>query len=235
MKKVSWVLIIIGLLIAGYPFMDRAYTVYMQKKVLRTMDENITVPVIDQDISESEDYMALQDIFDDTAKTASPQVESSPATLPAEIEPSPAPSLTQTPAQAPEVKTDKPIGVLIIDKINLKFPIMDGATMQNMKIGAARIKETSKIGEVGNVALAGHRSYTYGYFFNRLDELEKGDEIIINAEDKTFKYTVYEKKIVEPTDVSVLNRNKKDRVLTLVTCHPIHNSTHRLIIHAIQK
>ncbi|MGM0882619.1 MAG: sortase [Bacillota bacterium] len=43
---------------------------------------------------------------------------------------------------------------------------------------------------------------------------------------------MYKVSIVEPTDVSVLNYNNKDKLLTLITCDPIINPAHRLIIHA---
>ena len=129
-------------------------------------------------------------------------------------------------------ETIAPLGVLMIPKINLKQPVFAGASQKNLKIGIGHMSETSKIGEVGNAALAGHRSHTFGRFFNRLDELDVNDEIEIRMGGNTFKYVVYEKVIVEPSDISVLGRNKKDKVLTLITCHPLRTATHRLIIHA---
>ena len=56
--------------------------------------------------------------------------------------------------------------------------------------------------------------------------------VVIIAGDQVYEYIVYEKLIVEPSEVSVLNRNSDFRVLTLVTCDPMINPTHRLIIHA---
>ncbi|QUH25707.1 sortase [Serpentinicella alkaliphila] len=68
--------------------------------------------------------------------------------------------------------------------------------------------------------------------FNRLEELEAGDKIVITTKGEKHEYTIYLKKFVEPTDLSVLNRNSKDRILSLITCDPINNPTHRIIIHA---
>jgi sortase A len=45
-------------------------------------------------------------------------------------------------------------------------------------------------------------------------------------------YTVYKTFLVEPTDVSVLRGNKTDKMLTLITCDPVVNATHRLIVQA---
>jgi LPXTG-site transpeptidase (sortase) family protein len=216
-KKLSIFLIIAGLLITAYPFMDRAFTAICQAKALRDFNRAVDTYDIQPDNSAVKDYTGLGDVFDgglddDTAPTQQ--------SAPSQVKP------------APDYKI---MGVLKIDKINLNLPILDGATALNMKIGAARIKGTGNIGEIGNIGLAGHRSHTYGRFFNRLDELDKGDKIYITTGDKTYEYTVYKKIIVLPSDTSVLNRNNKDKILTLVTCHPIYNSTHRLIIQAVLK
>ena len=78
--------------------------------------------------------------------------------------------------------------------------------------------------------MAAHRSHTFGRFFNRLDEVGLGDEIIIISNGEEYKYKVFNKVVVEPTDLSVLQRNNKDRIVTLITCTPIKTATHRLII-----
>lgn len=109
---------------------------------------------------------------------------------------------------------------------------MEGATKANMKHAAAHMKETAPIGEIGNAAIAAHRSRTAGRLFNRLNEVKVGDTISVKTSDQEYEYEVYDISIVEPTDVSVLNGNKQDKILTLITCDPLVNPTHRLIIHA---
>ncbi|MEK5024417.1 MULTISPECIES: class D sortase [unclassified Paenibacillus] len=126
----------------------------------------------------------------------------------------------------------KVTGIITIDKIDLKLPILEGATKANMKHAAAHMKETAPIGEIGNAAIAAHRSRTTGRLFNRLNEVKVGDTISVKTSDQEYKYEVYDISIVEPTDVSVLNGNKQDKILTLITCDPLVNPTHRLIIHA---
>jgi sortase A len=101
-----------------------------------------------------------------------------------------------------------------------------------MKSAAAHLKETAPIGEIGNAAIAAHRMRAKGKLFNRLNEVKVGDEIIVETRKGTFTYTVYDLSIVEPTDVSVLNYNDKDKRLTLITCDPVVDPTHRLIVHA---
>jgi sortase A len=112
------------------------------------------------------------------------------------------------------------------------MPIFYGTSNAILKIGAGQIEGTSGLGQIGNTVLASHRSHTFGRLFNRLDELKAGDEIYVVVKDKTYKYKVYDKLVVLPKDVSVLKRNKTDKLLTLVTCDPMINPTHRLIIQA---
>lgn len=121
-------------------------------------------------------------------------------------------------------------GVLTIEKINLKLPILQGATQENMRTTVASIAGTGKPGEVGNYAIAGHRNRTYGRNFNRLDELELGDRIGVNDGRESYDYEVTEKLYVKPEEVWVLKSNGSDKEITLVTCHPLVNPTHRLIV-----
>jgi sortase A len=125
------------------------------------------------------------------------------------------------------------IGKLTINQINLTIPIMEGASQQNLKIAAGHLKGTSPIGESGNAAIAAHRSYTYGKQFNRLPELKEGELIQIETTQKKLTYKVTDKLLVKPTDLSVLQNNNNQSIITLITCHPMKNPTHRYIVKAV--
>ncbi|MBD7964932.1 class D sortase [Fictibacillus norfolkensis] len=125
------------------------------------------------------------------------------------------------------------VGKLSINKIDLTLPIMEGASQKNLKVAAGHMNGTSPIGENGNAAIAAHRSYTYGKQFNRLPEVESGDLIQVETTQKIFTYKVTEKQLVLPTDLSVLQSRKDESVLTLITCHPMKNPTHRYIVKAV--
>lgn len=121
-------------------------------------------------------------------------------------------------------------GILMIDKIDFTQPILYGATVKNLNTTVASVENTGKAGEIGNYAVAGHRNRTYGRNFNRLDEIEQGDKIQVNNGKELFEYTVTEKLYVKPEEVWVLEPNGKDREITLITCHPMVNPTHRIIV-----
>jgi sortase A len=125
------------------------------------------------------------------------------------------------------------LGKLTINKIDLTIPIMEGASQQNLKIAAGHMKGTSPIGGIGNAAIAAHRSFTYGKQFNRLPEVESGDLIQIETTQKKLTYEITEKKLVLPTDLSVLQNDKNKSIITLITCHPMKNPTHRYIVKAV--
>jgi sortase A len=129
-------------------------------------------------------------------------------------------------------QADEIIGVIRIPAIDLEYPIIEGTGDAQLAKGIGHIPYTDSLGQYGNTGLAGHRAHRFGRLFNRLDELENNDVIEIISGEYSYEYIVYEKIIVEPSDTSVLNRNGDFRVLTLVTCDPMINPTHRLIVHA---
>ena len=208
-NKLAFLIIIIGLLIALFPIADRIYTWYWQNKALQSYEElNVILAEEQSDNTES-----TNEINDEEPQAQEQYQENSGED-----------------AQETAQYTIQPIGILEIEKINVNLPILEGATQKNLKVGVGWIKETTKLGEVGNTALAAHRSHTYGRLFNRLDELEIDDEIIVISDGTEYRYKVYQKLVVEPTDTSVLSRNNKDRIITLITCTPMKDPTHRLII-----
>lgn len=225
MKKYSTVLILLGVLLIAYPLLDRAYTWTMQWQIEKTYGELDAVFT-----SEPENTADLEAA--EPVQEASPQP---PADTAPQVEPAPEAPAPETPPPAPApVKKEplKPVGIIKIGKINLKLPIMAGATAGNMKIGAGWMKQTTPLGEKGNTAIAAHRSQTRGRFFNRLDEMALGDQITIVKDGKELLYTVFNIVVVEPTDVSVLRGDKSESVITLITCTPIKTATHRLIVQA---
>lgn len=131
-----------------------------------------------------------------------------------------------------ENQSKNTLGILMIPKIDLKVAIEQGVDNETLRYSVGHFKETALPGEKGNFCLIGHRSYTYGQFFNRLDEMNKDDEIIVNSNGKEYKYKVSDIKVVEPEEISVLNPTD-DSEITLITCTPIRVGSHRLIIKGI--
>lgn len=121
-------------------------------------------------------------------------------------------------------------GIMYIDKISLKLPILRGATQKNLSYGLASVESLAEPGGFGNYAVAGHRNRTYGRNFNRLDEVIIGDKVIIETKDGKFTYVITEKFRVLPEETDVLLGSRREKTITLITCDPVGSPTHRLIL-----
>ncbi len=145
----------------------------------------------------------------------------------------------ETPREPQEEKEDPspgpaPIAVLKIVRIDLELPVLPGATESNLRYGAALLEGAVGIGERGNAVITAHRAHTYGRLFNRLDELEQGDELALVTPDKRYDYRVVETAVVEATDTAYLAGHPEEQLLTLITCHPLYvpNPPYRLVVQA---
>jgi len=120
------------------------------------------------------------------------------------------------------------LGVLKIPVLGVSQNILEGAGKQ-MKYGVGHLPSTAAIGQKGNCAISGHRTFPFRY----LDMLKAGDSVILKSGDNRYTYTVYESFTVLPEEVWVLNSVEgKDYILTLITCTPYMVSSHRLIVRA---
>lgn len=141
------------------------------------------------------------------------------------------PSTDTTADTQPPSDKEGVLGILTIPKINLKVAIGEGVDLSTLKYAVGHFTGTAMPGQKGNFAVAGHRSYTYSEYFNRLGEIKNGDEIYVQDKNGTYTYKVYDISVVTPDHVEVLNPTT-DATMTLVTCTPIRVATHRLIIKA---
>ena len=124
------------------------------------------------------------------------------------------------------------IGLLKISKISLEEAVREGSTSSVLSSALGHMEGTALPGEEGNCCIAGHRNYTFGKYFNRLNEMEIGDFIELETYDANYVYEINDIFVVEPTEVSVLDDIEGEN-LTLITCTPLFIGSHRLIIRAI--
>ncbi|MCP1423069.1 sortase A [Paenibacillus sp. DS2363] len=204
MKKFSILLVLLGILIISFPFLREKYYDWQQTRVMNDLEQ------LQNGLSK------LNHSFEQGIQDA------------ASAEPT-----TDNTATVQELSSDT-LGVLSIDKIDVRLPILEGATEANMKVAATHLVETTRIGNKGNAAIAAHRAHKKGRLFNRLGELQIGDSMEVTLADRTIiQYKVDQISVVEPTDLSVLEDPGLGQVLTLITCDPLVNPTHRLIVRAI--
>ena len=132
------------------------------------------------------------------------------------------------------------IMMLTIPKIGLhKAPVYPSADRAALNSGIAHVPETSLPWDDSshrNVYLAGHRLGWPGtrarLIFYRLDELEVGDEILLeDDEGNLYRYRVSEAFVVEPTDAWVMGQVRGRDMVTLQTC-TLPDLDKRLIVRA---
>ncbi|MCR4677268.1 MAG: class D sortase [Lachnospiraceae bacterium] len=119
--------------------------------------------------------------------------------------------------------------MLRIPCIDSENPVREGVSAGVLADSLGHEPDTAYIGEGGNCVIAGHRNYSFGSFFNRLNEVKEGDMIYVDTATDSYSYTVVEIKVVEPEDLSVLEPTDTE-TLTLYTCTPLYLATHRLVI-----
>jgi sortase A len=88
-----------------------------------------------------------------------------------------------------------------------------------------------------NVYLAGHRMGYRGTWsrmlFYNLDELEKGDRVVLrDRSGRSYEYRVSEIFQAEPTDAWVMGQVRGRDMVSLQTCTPLYTFEHRLIVRA---
>jgi sortase A len=154
--------------------------------------------------------------------TTAPPTSTSEGSPPTSIVPSP-----PAPSVAPAELGD-PAGRIEIDRIGLDAVFVEGVRVRDLKDGPGHYPSTPLPGQAGNAAIAGHRT-TYAAPFNRLDELEPGDEILITTLQGRFVYAVRESFVVRPSQNEVLAPTTDNR-LTLTSCHPEYSARQRLIV-----
>jgi len=118
-----------------------------------------------------------------------------------------------------------------IPRLDVDVVVVEGTTPSALRAGAGHYEQTALPCDVGNAAIAGHRT-TFGKPFANLDQLRTGDTIEMDTPIGGCVYRITKDPfVVPPTDMSVLDTTT-DRSLTLTTCHPKGSAAERLIIRA---
>ncbi|MBI4498338.1 MAG: class D sortase [Chloroflexi bacterium] len=119
--------------------------------------------------------------------------------------------------------------------VELGTKVQDGQLVwETPKWAVGHHKGTANPGEIGNAVFSGHISSPLsneGNVFQRLPEIQLGDEIIVTSDLGTFFYRVTETKVVTPDRIDVMDPTPEP-VITLITCVPDWVYSHRLIVTA---
>lgn len=113
--------------------------------------------------------------------------------------------------------------------------VREGVDTRTLALGPGRYPTPTKVGEIGNLAIAGHRT-AYGAPFNQIDALEVGDTITATGIDGTSAvYEVVSIQIAGPSATWILGPDPLKLgapTLTLTTSDPPGVGDKRLIVFA---
>jgi sortase A len=167
------------------------------------------------------------------------KADASTTTAPGSSTSTPGPTTTTTLPPYTVPPEGDAVAAIDIPKIGVSQYVVEGVNVDDLRKGPGHYPTTQLPGHEGNTAIAGHRT-TYGHPFGDLDQLAVGDDIILGTPTQgTFTYKVTEQKVVDPSEVSVLDPTPDPSrpghnlaTLTLTTCNPKYSAAQRLVIKA---
>jgi sortase A len=122
------------------------------------------------------------------------------------------------------------IGKIELPEIGKSYFVVEGTDTGHLRKGPGHYPETPLPGERGTVGIAGHRT-TYGAPFRNIDDLERGDEVMVEMPYGTFVYRVQRVRIV-PADALWVTKRVGYQRLILSACHPLYSARQRIVVFA---
>lgn len=141
-----------------------------------------------------------------------------------------------------EVETGKGIGRIAIPAIDLDIVVVEGTDTASLQKGPGHYSRSDDPatreqgdgsafpGQGKTIGIAGHRT-TYLAPFRRLDELEQGDEVVLEMPYATFTYELERTRIVDPSAIEVVENVGYER-LVMTACHPLYSAAQRIVAFA---
>lgn len=132
-----------------------------------------------------------------------------------------------------------------IPKLGIKEAVVEtNSTNLSPEESLGHYKGTSLPGQTGNVFIYGHsvlpwffNPKNYRTIFSTLDDLNAGDEFVVNYNNKELKYKVESKNALLPGEVNPLAEYKprylNESTVTLMTCYPAGTKAKRLLVYAV--
>ncbi|MCC5577004.1 class E sortase [Microtetraspora sp. AC03309] len=119
------------------------------------------------------------------------------------------------------------------------FAIVEGVDAEALREGPGHYPGTALPGQTGNFVVSGHRT-TYLAPFNRIGELRRGDDIVVDTHEARYTYRVTRKEVVLPTRLDVIapvpghpSEPPSKALITMTTCNPMYSASERLIVHGV--
>ncbi len=214
----NWLLVgimIIGLLIMGYPSFSDWWNSYHQSRAIASYVQrvaNMDTAEYDRMFAEAQQYNSELMLKNNRYLLDEAEIARYSNTL--------------------NVTDDGIMGYIDIPKVNISYPIYHGTDENVLQIAIGHIEGTSlPVGGIGtHSALSGHRGLPSARLFTDIDQLVVGDTFMLQILDRTLTYEVDLISVVLPEELQHLEIDPEQDYCTLVTCTPYGINTHRLLV-----
>lgn len=211
-KKISFLLIIIGLCLILFPFVMKIISSFEQTIVINNYKNDVS-QISQENLLELEENAANfnNDLFENNTFDS---------------------NLSQDSISSIDFANKEILAYITIPKLNLELPIYEGCSDNVLSLGIGHLPTTSLPvgGSNTHSVLVGHTGLTHSIMFDDLDKLHIGDTFSINSYNNILNYEVCQINIVEPDDTHSLIIKPNEDLVTLVTCTPKHVNTYRLLV-----
>jgi sortase A len=133
--------------------------------------------------------------------------------------------------QERRAREGRPIGRIVMPALDERFVVVRGTKVDTLRKGPGHYPATSFPGQGGTVAVAGHRT-TYLAPFRDVDDLERGQAVVLEMPYGRFTYSVARTRIVEPEATEVTRPVRGAERLVLTACHPLYSAAQRIVVFA---
>lgn len=158
--------------------------------------------------------------------------------------PAPDPANYGDPVVAAAPADAEAFAVLYVPRYGAEYhrTIAEGTGMNvlnSTRLGIGHYPGTQMPGEVGNFAVAAHRS-AYGGGMHLINELQLGDAVYVQTAAGYYTYRFRDLEYVPPSAVEVLapvpgapGVPQTDRIITLTSCNPLYSTAERIIAYGV--
>jgi sortase A len=120
------------------------------------------------------------------------------------------------------------MGRIVLPTLDREYVVAEGTETGTLRKGPGHYPETSLPAQGGTVAVAGHRT-TYGAPFRTIDQLDKGDAVVLDMPYAVLTYEVEKTQIVDDEALWVIDEVPGRERLVLSACHPLYSAAQRVI------
>ncbi|WEV52857.1 class C sortase [Bifidobacterium sp. ESL0704] len=237
MKTIAVLLLLVGVVIVGYPFAARGVTSFQQAKASDELSRHMAKDPHGREIlAQAEQYNRdLATYGQPVMGSLDPDTSSDPA-------------VARKQAKEDSVAMgDKRymsllhydsgiMGTVIVPKIHVDLRIYHGTAMSTLDIGAGHLYGSSLPvgGPSTHAVIAAHTGMTTAMMFTRLDEMNKKDVFYLNVAGRKMGYRVDRINVIKPDDESKLKIEPGVDRVTLMTCTPYGVNDHRLLVSGVR-